>query len=124
MSCKVMPGLGSAAGMEEDGVFVTEPKSSAPNVVLCVSASARRIKFSSSRTFPGQSCCSRGPRANPVDNVKTSALRFRFVLAQKIVRQFGDILAPFLQRRNRKRNYVQSVVEIGAELPLFDHLRQ
>ena len=53
-------------------------------------------------------------------DVETPALRLRFVLAQKIVRQLSNILAPILQRRNGKRNHVQPVVEIGAELPLFD----
>jgi hypothetical protein len=45
-------------------------------------------------------------------------------LSDEVFREQQDIVSPFPQRRKRDRKHVQSVVEIGPELPLFNHACQ
>ena len=86
------------------------------------SAIADSITFSSSRTLPGQSdrtSCSSASSSMP----STRQARSR-VLAQEVLDEQRDVLAPLAQRRNLDAHHVQAVEEIRAEAPVRHHRRE
>ena len=68
----------------------------------------RSIAFSSSRTFPGQSCALRRSRAGPGDPLELLALAPGEAL-EEVRGQQRDVLAPLAQRRHVDLDDVEAV---------------
>ena len=45
----------------------------------------------------------------------------RGIFFGEVVGKNGNVFAPFAQRRQREGDYIEAIVEVGAELASFDH---
>ncbi len=79
----------------------------------------RSMVLRSSRTLPGQSCCSSAMRCGRRDLRRHRAGR-PGEAAQEGARQRQDVLAPLAQRRHPHLHHVETVEEILAEAPRLD----
>ena len=79
----------------------------------------RSIRFSSSRTLPGQSYSHRCTIASSAIS-HGCAGRCWLCLSRKCCTRNGNVRAPLAQRRHDDRDHLQAIEEILAETPLLD----
>ena len=112
----------ASLGRKRAGSFSSAAMAWAGMVSPECSTTSRRIRFSSSRTLPGQRWRRRISSAVIVERLGRQA--FVLGLAQEMARQVGNILDALAQGRQAQRHHIEPVIEVFAEQALGDQLAQ